>query len=83
MLILVGYREFEFMEESRMQRMGWRTEARHEVIWGWPYYMSWCTFPACLVAFVVCMFAESTETKYTKYCETEGLRKKAQYMMAG
>lgn len=81
MLLLVGYREFEFLEESRMYRMGWRYKGRTEDIWAWPYYMSWCTIGVHLIAFAVCMFTESADMKYGKFYATEGLRRQAEYIM--
>ncbi|XP_066915356.1 uncharacterized protein [Clytia hemisphaerica] len=82
MLMLVGYREFDFLEESRMYRMGWRfEEVRIDEAWGWPYYLSWGNFAICLVGFLVCMYTHVTDTKWSKSYEMFNMRNKAKKLL--
>ena len=82
MLMLVGYREFDFLEESRMYRMGWRfEEVRIDEQWGWPYYLSWCNFAICLIGFLVCMYTHVKDTKWSKSYEMMNMRNKAKKLM--
>ena len=82
MLILIGYRELEFLETSRMYRMGWRfEEVAVEEQWGWPYYLTWCNFAFCLIGFFVCMFTHVKDSNWSKHFAMENLRNQAKNMM--
>lgn len=78
MLLLIGYREFDFLENIRMYRMGWRSRMHHNDIWRWPFYVTWCSFVICLFSFVTSMFANSIELKFAANCgyKTKCLSKK-------
>lgn len=81
MLMLIGYRELEFLEDSRMYRMGWRMdEIDVDEEWGWPHMLMWFNMALCLVGFFVCLYTHSKDSKWSKWYAMEGLRKQAQYM---
>lgn len=80
--MLIGYHEIEFMDYSRMYRMGWRMDAPEgEEYWGFPFYLSWSTVGLSLISFIICMYAQIIDSKYAKYFETARLRSQAEKMM--
>ena len=67
LLLLVAYWKFEFLENSRMYRMGWRKEAKFDKRSGYPLYMAWAAFALTLSSCVLCLYAHYKDIKYVKH----------------
>lgn len=78
MLILVGYRDFEFMEDIRLYKMGWIFDQDVDEYSGYPRQMAWWSIGLMLLVTILCSFTQYYEKRYAQRYKMNALRHQAE-----
>ena len=80
LLMLLGYWDFEHLDDSRLYRMGWKEDMETEEIVEWPNDMAWAACVLFFFDFLLCIYAHLKDVAFMKAFKMNALRLEAQKM---
>ena len=75
MVVLIIYWQFEFLEDSRMFRMGWRPGQDTNEKVGWVRNVAWAGFALILASCITCLYAHVADERFRKNYDIHNVRK--------
>ena len=75
MVVLIIYWQFEFLEDSRMFRMGWRAGQDTNEKVGWVRNVAWAGFALILASCITCLYAHVADERFRKNYDIHNMRK--------
>ena len=75
MVVLILYWQFEFLEDSRKFRMGWRSDQDTNEKVGWVRNVAWAGFALILASCITCLYAHVADERFRKDYEVHNMRR--------
>lgn len=81
LLMLLGYWDFEHLDDFRLYKMGWKEDLETEEFVNWPNDLAWAACIMFFLDFLLCVYAHFKDTAFMNSFKLNAIREHAEMKM--